>query len=114
MLTVEENQRRFELYDMKLSDEEIAKRMFLSVSAIWRWRQKNELPPNYQNGHVVLTGKKTKEIRRLYDSGMNDSDIARIAGVSQPSVFKWRKREGLPANCKKGGWKKNEEGEWYR
>lgn len=47
MLTSQENARRRELYDLGLSDGEIAKKISRSREAIQYWRTYNNLPPNY-------------------------------------------------------------------
>ena len=38
----------------------------------------------------------------LYKEGLNDSQIARIVGVSQSVITNWRNQRKLPANRKKG------------
>lgn len=39
----------------------------------------------------------------LYQLGWSDGRIAREEGVTEPSVFVWRRRIGLPANGSPGG-----------
>ena len=41
-------------------------------------------------------------IRKLYEKGYNDHEIARTVGCTGSSVWAWRRREGLPANCPVG------------
>ena len=38
----------------------------------------------------------TEAMRRLYDSGHNDREIAAELGISRRSVWTWRQEEGLP------------------
>lgn len=38
----------------------------------------------------------------LYKEGLNDSQIARIVGVSQSVITNWRNQRKLPANRRKG------------
>lgn len=43
-----------------------------------------------------------KLVRRLYRTGMTDRDISLEMGVTRSAVGQWRKRNGLPANSRKG------------
>lgn len=36
-----------------------------------------------------------------YNDGMNDREIAKLLGCSSLAVLQWRRRENLPAQCKK-------------
>ena len=48
----------------------------------------------------------------LYKRGLNDVEIAEQIGCSKYTVYEWRKRTGLHANCGKGkGNRKNERAE---
>lgn len=38
-------------------------------------------------------------LRKLYDRGLSDPDVGRELGLSTASVYKWRKKNGLPANA---------------
>lgn len=40
--------------------------------------------------------------RELYDAGMLDNEIAAEFGVTAVAVFRWRQRNGLPANGQGG------------
>ncbi len=41
-------------------------------------------------------------LRRLYDAGLNDQQIASEANISSTTVWKWRQKNNLPANVKPG------------
>lgn len=47
-----------------------------------------------------------KEFLRLYEGGIADRQIAKIAGVTYSQVLSWRRGEGLPGNAKHGRPKK--------
>lgn len=46
MLTAQEQEKRFELYNQGLTDHQIGKLVFVSSSAIYHWRKKNKLKVN--------------------------------------------------------------------
>ena len=61
----------------------------------WRGTQ-NE---SQWSGSVGSNEKKTIDTARakeLYEDGLNDREIAYELGVTHGSVYRWRKREGLP------------------
>ena len=61
----------------------------------WRGTQ-NE---SQWSGSVGSNEKKTIDTERakeLYEDGLNDREIAYELGVTHGSVYRWRKREGLP------------------
>lgn len=39
-----------------------------------------------------------EQVKRLYDRGFSDREIARRAGIDKKSVYSWRKRLGLESN----------------
>lgn len=46
MLTAQEQEKRLELYNQGLTDHQIGKLVFLTPSAIYHWRKKNNLKVN--------------------------------------------------------------------
>lgn len=42
----------------------------------------------------------TEKAMEAYLSGMNDRQIADFVGTKLYTIFAWRKKNGLPANCK--------------
>ena len=46
MISFGEHQERLQLYSQGLNDREIAEKLYLTQSAIIRWRQINNLPSN--------------------------------------------------------------------
>lgn len=49
-------------------------------------------------GPVVKRNIIVKKAKPLYESGMNDAEIARALGVAPSSVYSWRIRNHLPSN----------------
>lgn len=81
-------------WEMGLTDAEISRAVDRSASLV-RWaRSRMDLPANPPD---------VPERRmRLYLSGLNDHKIARILDVSPVTIDLWRKKRGLPPNCKVG------------
>ena len=85
-----------ELFNKGLSDEEIAKRLNLSVCTVrvYRWnlglfrRKKKKM-------HNELDDTKKNLIKILNEAGFNDSEIAAILNISVSTVKKYRVRFGL-------------------
>lgn len=50
---------------------------------------------------------KERDVRKLHAQGMSDREIGDVVGVPRNSIFKIRKRMGLPANAQGGAqhWK---------
>lgn len=88
----EHNVRWF--WEMGLSDAEISRAVDKSEFLVRCARSRMDLPGNPPD---------VPERRmRLYLSGLNDSAIARILDVSPVTIGLWRKKRGLPPNCKRG------------
>lgn len=51
-LTEDESKRRLKIYNNGLSDKEIASKVGVSREAIWEWRERRSLPPNYISKEV--------------------------------------------------------------
>ena len=49
-LPQEEEKRRYELYNQKLNDAQIAERLYISPVTVQSWRRNRGLPPNQQRG----------------------------------------------------------------
>jgi len=112
---------RRQLYQAGLSDRAIARVQGITHSTIRVWRCLNSLPVN-NNAHVNaklktanevdpahpllglcrITPQQSKLRRELYDAGYTDPAIAKAVGILNKSVFKWRKRSGLPPNVSPG------------
>lgn len=85
-----------ELYDEKLSDLKIGKRLGVTASAVCMRRNRLELPPHY------VTGGRRKftddQLMELYDEKLGDAEISRKLGVSSSAVGVRRKRLELPSH----------------
>lgn len=92
--SLEEHQKRKELYDQGLSDIEIADLCFVCINAIRYWR-KNHNPPLPVNAKQAI-----QESTRLalYKANLTDREIAREEKVSKMAIRGWRKKHNLPEN----------------
>lgn len=97
--------RLTELWELGLSDREIAQDLGCASRTVRKIRKQEDLPVNDQR---LLSPRMAAERRRHYDAGLSDAEIARIQGVTPESICIWRKRYSLPANRKKGGQARNE------
>ena len=57
-------------------------------------------------GKFSLPELEHKKRMELYGQGLNDYEIARHCGVTNLTIFNWRKKNGLSSNCKRGGGKR--------
>lgn len=86
------------------TDRQIAKHFGVSHSAIWQWRQRQGLPLNLESDEYRARFDRNEALR-LYQLGLSDRAIATPLGVTARAIYKWRKRQGMPANhqYRKGG-----------
>jgi hypothetical protein len=96
-ITVEEDDKRLELYKKGLNDKEIGEIVFADVATIQGWRTRRNLPSNVLIGKAIFN----KARKELYDYGFTDREIAAISKVSFRAIIAWRKLRNLPANKKK-------------
>ncbi len=92
-----EREKLEQLYAEGATDRELADAVNMSVAGARHWRKMNGLPINY----AKTTGRPDVDkdhIRRLYDKGMRDEEIAMHAGCSVSTVRKWRECHGLWIN----------------
>ncbi len=113
--------QRYELYQAGLSDRAISRVQGINHSTIGEWRRLKGLPINnnaYVNlklrpknaapappplpGICRISPEQAKLRRELYNAGYTDPAIAKAVGILNKSVFKWRKKLGLPANVPPG------------
>lgn len=82
------------LYQKGLTDGEIAREVGSVKSTIYNWRHRNGLPPN---GKMQDSASKYdyKVFRELWEQGLSDTKIARVAGCAASTVSRWRTLEGL-------------------
>ena len=90
---VELDERR-KLYDEGYSDAMIAKLTGRSVSGIYAWRQRNNLPSNVTYRYDY------DEMKRLHQEGYTDREIADKVGCTTKYVSTWRWQQGLSVNKK--------------
>ena len=83
-----------ELYQKGMTDGEIAREIGSVKSTIYKWRHRNELPPN---GKPQDGGSKYdyKKFRELWDRGLSDTKIAEACGCAASTVSRWRMLYGL-------------------
>lgn len=89
-------------YRAGLNDRQIASAEGRDSSTIRLWRLARGLPAN-RRGFAPLTVEQRARRMLYYQLGWSDGRIAREEGVTEPSVFVWRRRMGLPANGSPGG-----------
>ena len=97
---IQDHEMRLELYNMGLSDKEIAEKVFLTQSAISGWRRKNGLKTN--NPRPVITQKIEEKMLFLYKSGLSDREIGNCVSLSKPTVQRWRQKNELKPNFEPG------------
>ncbi len=112
-LSIEERYiQRAELYNLGMTDAQIADKQNVTKGTIRFWRIANNLEENLsQEEDEKLKEIKARniEIQKLYELGYGDYKIAQELKVSQSTVCLFRKNNGLPANygiaekAKKGG-----------
>lgn len=100
MTLLPDHEMRLELYNMGLSDKEIAEKVFLTQSAISGWRRKNNLKTNHPR--PVITQKIEEKMLFLYKSGLSDREIGNCVSLSKPTVQRWRQRNELKPNFEPG------------
>lgn len=109
MLTAQEQEKRFELYNQGLTDPQIGKLLFVTPSAIYHWRKKNKLKVNRiskveeerklrKEKAELLKKQRNEERMRLYNKGLSDNVIAHLLNCHKTTIFQWRKRMGLKRN----------------
>ena len=84
------------LYDLGLSDVEIAKKTGRSDSAVNHWRKTEGLAPIGRTGPKITID--YKFMRKLYDEGKTDHEISKELKCHKSSVTLWRRKEKLPFN----------------
>ena len=99
-ISAEQNQERRKLYDIGLSDREIAAKLVTHRATISYWRKVHGLAAHFP--HRTLSNEKETERLGLYYSKLNDGQIARSLGLSIHTVLTWRRSRKLPANFARG------------
>lgn len=87
-----------QLYEQGKNDPEIADHCGVRPCTIRKWRHDMNLPPNPRNTKTAAKKFDRGTARLLYDSGMNDAQIAEQLGMARETIKKWRHRELLVAN----------------
>jgi len=90
--------KALELYQQGMTDPQIAQRVGVDKTTVWRWRINNRLPCN----DYARKGPDYSETERLYRQGLSDGEIAKAVNKSTGAIWKWRQRRGLPPNYKSG------------
>ena len=80
------------LYNQGKSDVEIAKKLNVSISAIFYWRKKLNLKSKFTYSKISkINNEKFKE---LFNKGLSDYKIAKELNVSPDGVYSYRMRHG--------------------
>lgn len=113
MLTAQEQEKRFELYNQGLTDPKIGKLVFATPSAIYHWRKKNKLKANKMKTSKerkdeerklrkekaeLLVKQRNEERMRLYNQGLKDVEIAHLLNRNASTISLWRRKMGLKRN----------------
>lgn len=104
-----DHQRRRDLYDQGLSDDQIAKTIGAKRQTIQSWRNRQGLKPS-RLGLKSCLGPLSPEASAarmlLYQMRYSDRRIAREQGVGCSTVQRWRQRRGLaPNDLNTGNWR---------
>lgn len=91
---------RLRLYRSGLSDQQIARRLNSSKSAIVQWRGAHGLPSNYKPGAPRALRKpgRDEQMMRLYRLGRTDRQMAESLGCTPRIVYRWRHARALERN----------------
>lgn len=54
-----------------------------------------------QSGFKHMTKVEQEQIKGLWEAGLNDTEISRLAGFSVPAIYKFRQRKGLASKVDK-------------
>ena len=102
MITNREHEERMALYNMGLNDVQIGERLYLSKGAVFLWRNKNGLKANKKRGGQKLDNAEHARRLELYNRGMTDQEIGESIGLRPTAVARWRFRNHLLANRRRG------------
>lgn len=79
------------------TDKEISAALNVHQTTISSWRHGKGLKPNLVKRPPTIRIDH-HEALRLYELGLNDSDIGRRSDLSQPTICRWRRMNGLISN----------------
>jgi DNA-binding CsgD family transcriptional regulator len=83
------------LWEMGLTDIEIAHQSGYSPPTVRRWRNGAGLPCFVKKRGCKIIGPIEEVCRRMYDEGYSYLEIGKVAGVGTMTVWNWARREGL-------------------
>ena len=80
---------------------------FVGQASVWLWRKERGLPKNEKmdfrtEAKIKAQAEREKILIGLYDDGLNDSEIAKIMGLTKPTIRAWRIKRGLSPNAVQG------------
>ena len=87
---------KLKLYNKGLSDRKIAKKLKLTVPAIFHWRKKLKLKPNREPRKTFRIN--YTKVKKLYLQNISDTKIAQRMGISQTTVTNRRNNNNYPPN----------------
>jgi transposase len=90
-----ENKQKMALWELGLTDQQLADIFLVSKSSIYLWRKKNELQCNDKRKEPRLE-KEDFELRlKLFNENYSDEEIAIVTGLSKESITMWRWKNNL-------------------
>lgn len=93
----EETRRR--LYELRLSDGQIARLLGIKATTFGAWRARRDLPANRTN-EATLVGEAHEAALILWRAGWSDARIGAAFSMGSNPVAKWRARNGLDPHHK--------------
>jgi len=93
---------RMRLYNEGLNDLEIGRRLKITRSAIYVWRKKRGLKSNFPCGGQRLNKDKEERRMKLYNEGLNDTEIGKKLRITPATIQAWRKSRKLPTMYVRG------------
>lgn len=98
--------QRAELYNLGMTDAQIADMQNVNIGAIRAWRTTNNLEPNISIEETAKQADirlRNDEILKLYNLGYNDKEIADQLEEATSTVRAYLRSKGLKTNYRAGG-----------
>ena len=74
------------MYEAGMTDAAIARELGCSKNAIWRWRERRELPAN------IPWKLKGQKVIQMFLQGYTEQEIAEALSESRTTIHEWRRR----------------------
>lgn len=101
----EENALKKALWELGLTDRQIASVFNVDIDIITDWRTDLGLDRNQVGVKDILNGNnsESKLKKALWELGLTDQQLANVFLVCKSSIYLWRKKNGLQCNDKRRG-----------